>query len=70
MELDDRLNAGTVTNVNSTTAPWSSLASTTGWPLPARYAVSVGDSSLVRYDLSTGSAVEPVRDGRIARRAG
>lgn len=26
--------------------------------LPARYAVSVGDSSLVRYDLSTGSAVE------------
>lgn len=26
--------------------------------LPARFAVSVGDSSLVRYDLSTGSAVE------------
>jgi carotenoid cleavage dioxygenase len=26
--------------------------------LPARYAVSVGDSSLVRYDLSTGDAVE------------
>lgn len=26
--------------------------------LPARYAVSVGDGSLVRYDLSTGSAVE------------
>jgi carotenoid cleavage dioxygenase len=26
--------------------------------LPARYAVSVGDSSLVRYDLSAGSAVE------------
>jgi carotenoid cleavage dioxygenase len=26
--------------------------------LPARYAVSVGDSSLIRYDLSTGSAVE------------
>jgi carotenoid cleavage dioxygenase-like enzyme len=26
--------------------------------LPARYAVSVGDSSLVRYDLTTGSAVE------------
>jgi carotenoid cleavage dioxygenase-like enzyme len=26
--------------------------------LPARYAVSVGDSSLVRYDLSTGAAVE------------
>jgi len=26
--------------------------------LPARYAVSVGDSSLVRYDLSSGAAVE------------
>jgi carotenoid cleavage dioxygenase len=26
--------------------------------LPARYAVSVGDASLVRYDLQTGSAVE------------
>ena len=26
--------------------------------LPARYAVSVGDSRLVRYDLTTGSAVE------------
>ncbi|HYZ68330.1 MAG TPA: carotenoid oxygenase family protein, partial [Mycobacterium sp.] len=26
--------------------------------LPARYAVSVGDASLVRYDLTTGAAVE------------
>jgi carotenoid cleavage dioxygenase-like enzyme len=26
--------------------------------LPARYAVSVGDANLVRYDLTTGSAVE------------
>jgi carotenoid cleavage dioxygenase-like enzyme len=26
--------------------------------LPARYAVSVGDGRLVRYDLSTGGAVE------------
>ena len=26
--------------------------------LPARYAVSVGDASLVRYDLNTGAAVE------------
>jgi carotenoid cleavage dioxygenase len=26
--------------------------------LPARYAVSVGENALVRYDLNTGSAVE------------
>ena len=37
--------------------------------LPARYAVSVGDGRLVRYDLTTGDAVEHT-SARRSRRAG
>ena len=37
--------------------------------LPARYAVSVGDGRLVRYDLTTGDAVEHASAPR-SRRAG
>ena len=46
-------------SVSSTTVRWSSRASTTGWPgCRRRYAVSVGTNKLVRYDLSTGGAIE------------